>query len=78
MSGWLRYERVNAAELDRALGTDAIRRFSEYNLFQVLLNLRRSATGWACCRYGSARASIHRGCRAASSAASGACRDPSK
>ena len=41
MSGWLRYERVNAAELDRALGTDAIRRFSEYNLFQVLLNLRR-------------------------------------
>ncbi|CAE7836944.1 unnamed protein product, partial [Symbiodinium microadriaticum] len=34
MSGWLRYERVNAAELDRALGTDAIRRFSEYNLFQ--------------------------------------------
>ena len=41
LAGWLRYEPVNAAELDRALDSDAVRRFGEYNLFDILLSLRR-------------------------------------
>ncbi|CAE7251057.1 unnamed protein product, partial [Symbiodinium sp. CCMP2456] len=41
MTGWLHYEPVNAAELDRALNSDAVRRFTEFNLFDSLLSLRR-------------------------------------
>ncbi|CAE7735384.1 unnamed protein product [Symbiodinium sp. CCMP2592] len=41
LAGWLRYEPVNVAELDRALDSDAVRRFAEYNLFEILLSLRR-------------------------------------
>ena len=33
MAGRLHYEPVNAAELDRALDSDAVRRFAEYNLY---------------------------------------------
>ncbi|CAE7261606.1 unnamed protein product, partial [Symbiodinium sp. CCMP2456] len=41
MAGWLRYEPANASELDRALNSDAVRRFAEFNLFEILLSLRR-------------------------------------